>query len=105
MRRDGKPFDRRQTTLWDDLFGIFGAIRMGNIEWNVPAYNGGLFEPELADHKDAAFLHSIKVPNAVLAPLLLSLAFDVVDGRSGKVDFSDLGVRHLKNTLRGLVIL
>ena len=103
MRADGKTFDAKQTTLWDDLFRIFEAIRSGNTEWNVPAYNGGLFEPELADHKDAAFLHSVKVPNAILAPLLFALAFDEQDGLVGKIDFGDLGVRHLGTLYEGLL--
>lgn len=103
MQEDGKPFDPRQTTLWDDMFRVFEAIRSGNIEWNVPAYNGGLFEPALTDHKEAAFLTSIKVPNATLAPLLLALAYDEQDGRRGKVDFGDLGVRHLGTLYEGLL--
>ncbi len=97
------PFDVRQTTLWDDLFQVFEAIRSGNVEWNVPGYNGGLFEPELDDHPEAAYLNSVKVPNAVLAPILLSLGFDEQDGHRGKVDFGDLGVRHLGTLYEGLL--
>lgn len=97
------PFEPQQTTLWNDMFRIFEAIRKGDIELNVPAYNGGLFEPSLADHPEAAFLHAVKVPNAVLAPILLSLGFDEQDGHRGKVDFGDLGVRHLGTLYEGLL--
>jgi hypothetical protein len=101
--RAGKPFDPRQTTLWDDMFRIFDAIRGGSVEWNIPAYNGGLFEPAQSDHPEAAYLHSVKIPNAKLAPLLLELAFDREDGQRGKVDFGDLGVRHLGTLYEGLL--
>jgi len=103
MQGEGKPFDPKATTIWDDLFRVFDAIRQGNIEWNVPAYNGGLFEPDLPNHKDAAFLHSVKIPNAALAPLLVKLAFDSEDGSSGKIDFGDLGIRHLGTLYEGLL--
>jgi hypothetical protein len=97
------PFDPKQTTLWDDLFRIFKAIRSGDIELNVPAYNGGLFEPSLPDYPEAAYLHSVKLPNAVLAPILLALGFDSQDDVRGKVDFGDLGVRHLGTLYEGLL--
>ena len=101
--RAKKPFDPRQTTLWDDMFRIFDAIRGGSVEWNIPAYNGGLFEPTLADHPEAEFLHAVKLPNSKLAPLILELAFDEEDGTRGKVDFGDLGVRHLGTLYEGLL--
>jgi len=101
--RTGLPFDARQTTYWDDMFRVFSAIREGNVELNVPAYNGGLFEPILAAHPEAAFLHSVSIPNAVLAPILLALGFDEQDGHPGKVDFGDLGVRHLGTLYEGLL--
>ena len=103
LRKLGKPFDERQTTLWDDLLRIFDAIRQGSREWNIPAYNGGLFEPDLPEHKEVAFLQAIKIPNATLAPLLLALAFDDQDGQRGKIDFADLGVRHLGTLYEGLL--
>lgn len=103
MRRTGKPFEPKQTTLWDDLFRIFDAIRIGNLEWNIPAYNGGLFEPRLPDYAEAAFLTDVRIPNATLAPLLLALAFDGEGDGRGKVDFGDLGVRHLGTLYEGLL--
>ena len=102
-RLGGLPFEPQQTTLWNDMVRIFDAIRQGDIELNVPAYNGGLFEPTLTDHPEAAFLNAVKVPNAVLAPILLSLGFDDQDGHRGKVDFGDLGVRHLGTLYEGLL--
>jgi hypothetical protein len=102
-RSEGKPFDARQTTLWDDLFRIFDAVRSGSVEWNIPAYNGGLFEPDLPGQDEAAFLHAIRVPNAALAPLLIDLAFDEDERERGKVDFGDLGVRHLGSLYEGLL--
>jgi len=102
-RRKSLPFDARQTTLWDDLFRIFEAIRSGNVEMNVPAYNGGLFEPVLVDYPEAAFLDAVTIPNSVLAPILLNLGFDEQGGHRGKVDFGDLGVRHLGTLYEGLL--
>lgn len=102
-RKNGLPFDSSQTTLWDDLFRVFNAIRAGNVEWNIPAYNGGLFEPRLVGHPEAAFLDSVKIPNSVLAPILLDLGFDDQDGHRGKIDFGDLGVRHLGTLYEGLL--
>ena len=98
-----EPFDERQTTYWDDLFRIFDAIRLGSKEWSIPAYNGGLFEPELNEHPESAYLQSVKLTNAVLAPILNALAFDEDGAESGKVDFGDLGVRHLGTLYEGLL--
>ena len=39
----------------------------------------------------------------MLAPLLLDLAFDEESGLRGKVDFGDLGVRHLGTLYEGLL--
>lgn len=103
IARSGRTFDSRQTTLWDDLFQVFDAIRNGSEEWNIPAYNGGLFDPEVPGHPEATFLQSVKIPNATLAPLLIELAFDSEDDRRGKVDFGDLGVRHLGTLYEGLL--
>lgn len=100
---DGRGFDGRATDLWDDLVRIFGAIREGHHEWGVPPYDGGLFEDDDLSHPEGGFLAHVKVPNAVIGPALYDLAIDRGPDGIGKVDFGDLGVRHLGTIYEGLL--
>src|SRR5579875_2554529 len=98
-----KRWDARAIDSWRALLSIFDAIAQGHEEWNVPAYDGGLFASDVDAVPGSALLKDIALPNAVLAPILLRLAFDEDRGAPGKIDFSDLGIRYLGTLYEGLL--
>jgi hypothetical protein len=98
----GRGFDERATDIWDDLRSIFVAVRDGHKEWGIPPYDGGLFE-DGGETAEGRILATVRLPNAVLGPALYDLAIDRDLEGSGKVDFGDLGVRHLGTIYEGLL--
>lgn len=98
----GREFDARATDIWSDLQETFGAIAFGHSEWGVPAYNGGLFrdDPETAA---GHVLGRIVPSNAGLGPALYHLAFDRAEEDAGRIDYSDLEIRHLGDIYEGLL--
>jgi hypothetical protein len=102
--REGRGFDPRATDLWDDLKRIFEAVASGHQEWGVPPYDGGLFLDDPAVSPDGALLARLRLANVDFGPALHGLAVDTdPDGVIGKVDFGDLGVRHIGNLYEGLL--
>lgn len=100
-RRGTEAFDEGQTDIWEDLCRTFGAIRGGHREWGIPPYDGGLFEDGPAG--EARLLARVKLPNPVVGRVLYDLAVDQEGSQPGKVDFGDLGVRHLGTIYEGLL--
>lgn len=101
-RTAGRRFDEHATSLWAGLRQLFDAVATGNADWGVPPYDGGLFSDE--EGLDAGLLRRIELPNAVLGPALVALGWDEgPQGESGKIDFGDLGVRHLGTIYEGLL--
>ncbi len=97
----GNAFDPTATSLWAELRQLFIAIARGNADWGVPPYDGGLFAE---DGLDGGLLARIELPNAVVGPALVALGWDVgPDGVPGKIDFGDLGVRHIGTIYEGLL--
>lgn len=100
-RTSGRRFDPAATSIWAGLRQLFAAVSRGNADWGVPPYDGGLFEP---DGLDGGLLERIELPNAVLGPALVALGWDRTDdGEEGKIDFGDLGVRHIGTIYEGLL--
>ena len=99
----GRAFDKRATDLWEDLRAIFGAIAEGHREWGIPLYDGGLFKDGDGAPPEGRLLARITLPNAVVGQALYDLAIDGDAEGSGKVDFGDLGVRHLGTVYEGLL--
>lgn len=89
------------THLWDALRRIFAAIHEGNREWGIPAYDGGLFATQ--GSPEVEFLSRVKLTDDVLIPAIRALAVDRQGEEEGKVDFGDLGVRHLGTIYEGLL--
>ena len=97
----GHVFDATATSLWSELKQLFAAVAHGNADWGVPPYDGGLFAD---DGLDRGLLRRIELPNAVVGPALVALGWDVgPDGQAGKIDFGDLGVRHIGTIYEGLL--
>jgi hypothetical protein len=96
-----REFDANATDIWSDLGETFDAIARGHTEWGVPPYNGGLFLDE--GSRGAAILARVRPTNAGLGEALYRLAIDDADGAAGRVDYADLGIRHLGDVYEGLL--
>lgn len=92
------------STIWFDLVQVWSAIDQGNPQWQIPAYNGGLFSADPSRSPDGALIKRIELPDSVLGPALRSLLIDVSpDGVPGPVDFRSLSVREFGTIYEGLL--
>ena len=77
---------------WRRILGLFGCVRNGSPEHNLPQYNGGLFQnaPEI-DGIHMKNLHAVRALRGLME-------------RDGEpVDYASLGVRHLGNIYETLM--
>ncbi len=92
------------STIWFDLVQVWSAIDQGNPQWQIPAYNGGLFSADPERSPEGAMLKGIELPDSVLGPALRSLLIDISpDGVPGPVDFRSLSVREFGTIYEGLL--
>lgn len=92
------------TGLWEMLQQVWEAIDVGNEEWRVPAYNGGLFgsDPELRPY--GALIKRLSLPDSVIGPALEALLIDQTEDQvTGMVDFRSLSVREFGTIYEGLL--
>jgi hypothetical protein len=97
--------------LYEHLTRLFQVIDKGDVNLNVPFYNGGLFltEPDPEDDSQEAraalFLNRVKVPDRFLARALdlLSRAEDEKTHALVFIDYKSLGVRQLGSIYEGLL--
>lgn len=82
-------------TLWPRLATLAATIDAGSAHMGVPAYNGGLFDPERYP-----FLAEKCLSDACVARIVTLLS-QSEDGK--RLDFRDLGVRHLGSIYEGLL--
>ncbi|MBI5725962.1 MAG: Eco57I restriction-modification methylase domain-containing protein [Planctomycetes bacterium] len=91
-------------TIWEDLQGLFDLIDRGHASYGVPAYNGGLFDPDAHP-----FLISKAIPNRHMARVIdwLGRTKDKDHPHSGlsRVDYRDLSIQHLGTIYEGLLEL
>jgi type I restriction-modification system DNA methylase subunit len=107
-REDGPQSGRylaSKTSLLGDLRDLFRVINLGSKEVgiedqiHVPAYNGGLFDPD--KHPD---LERWTIGDAYLADAIDLLSRSELNGRKkGFVDYSTLEIRHLGSIYEGLL--
>ena len=89
---------------WQETALLWQAVASGNVEWGVPAYDGGLFETDPAVSKTGAALASINLPNECFERALRDLlVIDTPEGVPGPVDFRSLGVREFGTIYEGLL--
>ncbi|MHC1631482.1 MAG: Eco57I restriction-modification methylase domain-containing protein, partial [Methanotrichaceae archaeon] len=87
------------TSLLSNLGDLFRLINKGNSELGIPAYNGGLFDPEKHPYLE----------KWILGDSYLSEAIDLLsrsEGQSdtkGFVDYSSLEIKHLGSIYEGLL--
>lgn len=93
---DFNPLSR---SYWDRLNRLFELIDTGNDELGIPAYNGGLFDPE--EHQ---FLEENYVSNDYLAQTIYYLSTTTSDdGELIYANYGDLETRHLGSVYEGLL--
>jgi hypothetical protein len=100
--QEGLAFDGHATDVWSDLQETFHAVAHGQIEWGVPAYNGGLFRDD-PDTGPGRILRAVRPTNAGLGPALFRLAVDPDDDEAGRIDYADLDIRRLGDIYEGLL--
>lgn len=102
IKQEARGFDVG-TSLWDEINILWNAVRQGHSEWDIPPYDGGLFEDD-KDHPAGAALAEIKLSNRDFGVILSSLLLDE-DTPEGlaPVDFRALGVREFGTIYEGLL--
>jgi hypothetical protein len=89
---------------WEEVERLFRAVNIGNGEWGVPAYDGGLFTTDKAVSPAGAALTGISLPDTAFEPVLEHLLLiHAPDGPLGPVDFRALGVREFGTIYEGLL--
>ncbi|ROP49792.1 MULTISPECIES: Eco57I restriction-modification methylase domain-containing protein [unclassified Rathayibacter] len=92
------------TSIWLDLVQVWDAIDQGNKQWQVPAYNGGLFAADAGRSDEGGLLARLSLPDSVLGPALQHLLVDLTpEGKPGPVDFRALSVREFGTIYEGLL--
>ena len=79
-------------SVWEILKSLFSMISKGDVEANLPQYDGALFEEDPA-------LDSIVVRNEFLVPALR----DLMESEGRGIDYQNLGVRHLGSLYEALL--
>ncbi len=91
-------------THWQETLVLWQAVAVGNPEWGVPAYDGGLFSSDEAVSKTGAELANITLPNECFETALRHLiVINTPEGVPGPVDFRSLGVREFGTIYEGLL--
>ena len=89
---------------WQDALQLWNAVAVGNPEWGIPAYDGGLFTSDRAVSPVGAELAGLSLPNASFEAALRDLlVIDTPEGMPGPVDFRSLGVREFGTIYEGLL--
>ncbi len=89
---------------WNEAKLLWQAVAAGNPEWNVPAYNGGLFSDDPGISRAGAELSTITLPDETFKTALRHLlVIDTPEGAPGPVDFRSLGVREFGTVYEGLL--
>jgi predicted Rossmann fold nucleotide-binding protein DprA/Smf involved in DNA uptake len=100
---EGKPVATGDTH-WREVLALFRAVDVGNSEWGVPAYNGGLFAAQKSVSPAGAEIVKLSLPNDAFVPVLKDLLLIETPGEGiGPVDFRALGVREFGTIYEGLL--
>lgn len=90
LDNEGRKPLKSSHTYWSRLETIFVAIAQGNDDLGIPPYNGGLF-----DATESPLLARIRLPDTVLAEVILALSHRREDGRLRYINYRDLSVQQL----------
>lgn len=90
-------------SLWRECGLLFKAVDVGETQWGVPIYNGGLFSRDPAVSRVGQLLAHVSLPNKVVGPVLANLLLIGTPEGIGPVDFRSLGVREFGTIYEGLL--
>lgn len=92
------------SAIWRNLKEVWNSIDKGNPQYELPAYNGGLFATDDARHPEGAFIEQLDIPDTVMGPTLRAMLIDATaEGIPGLVDFRSLSVREFGTIYEGLL--
>lgn len=109
IAHDKDNFLNTGSRCWDHLAELFFIINTGDSLLNVPAYNGGLFDPfkhPFLDEKVSMTGETVrKVPDNYLAEVidLLARTEEGIGVSKAFVDYRSLNVQHLGSIYEGLL--
>lgn len=94
-----EDFSTRAHGYWQRLNDVFELINEGDSDLGIPAYNGGLFDPD--EHQ---FLVDNYVTDYYIAQVIYYLSTTITDnGDLVYADYADLDTRHLGSVYEGLL--
>ena len=89
---------------WQEVARLCEAVAVGNSEWGVPEYDGGLFSSDSEVSESGAALARVSLPNEVFEVALRHLLIiETPEGGLGPVDFRSLRVREFGTIYEGLL--
>lgn len=92
------------SAIWRNLKEVWNSIDKGNPQYELPAYNGGLFASDEVRHAEGAYIERLDIPDTVMGPALRAMLIDGSDdGVPGLVDFRSLSVREFGTIYEGLL--
>jgi len=97
--RNRELADDISQNYWNNLSDLFNIIDKGSRKYNVPKYNGGLFDQSLEENK---FIGNHRMGDFWIERALRLLTFDD-NGEGELIDYKDLGVRQLGSIYEGLL--
>jgi hypothetical protein len=104
VERPDRELDAGSHAIWDDLLQVWSVIDTGNSDWDVPAYNGGLFGTDPVFHPDGHVIDSMHLDDVAVGTALRHLLTDTTgEGDLGAVDFRSLSVREFGTIYEGLL--
>jgi len=104
VERPDRELDAESHAIWSDLRQVWDVIDTGNKDWDVPAYNGGLFGQDADLHPDGHLIDQMRLDDhSVGTALRYLLTDDTGDGELGAVDFRSLSVREFGTIYEGLL--
>jgi type I restriction-modification system DNA methylase subunit len=109
--RNHHSYLRQSNSLWSSLLNLFHLIDVGVPEADIPAYNGGLFNPTKHPHiayAAQAGYNRWEVGDSWVAQAVDMLAYERErwnEPGSEDIDYNTLGVQHLGSIYEGLLEL
>ena len=86
----GDVFSAMASRYYDHLMTLCRLIDRGDPSIGLPPYNGGLFASEAAP-----LLENVRLPDAVVAPIIYDLSHAETDGERQFVNYRDMSVQQL----------
>ncbi|MCY3770963.1 MAG: restriction endonuclease [Gemmatimonadetes bacterium] len=86
----GDTFSGTAANYYNRLVELFRVIDQGDPSIGLPPYNGGLFSQDTAP-----MLGNVRLPDAVIAPVIHAMSHREIDGTRHFVNYRDMSVQQL----------